>query len=85
MLEEEEKNASLNDKKKLMWVHKCFRNRKSEGEYWTLYKELVGNEMKFYQYFRMSKHQFNYLLQKIEKVLRNKTTNFRKQYHLWRN
>jgi len=59
MLEEEEKNASLNDKKKLMWVHKCFRNRKSEGEYWTLYKELVGNEMKFYQYFRMTKHQLS--------------------------
>jgi hypothetical protein len=38
MLDEEEKNASLSDKKKRMWVHKCFRSRKSEGEYWTLYK-----------------------------------------------
>jgi hypothetical protein len=35
-------------KKKRMWVHKCFRNRKSEGEYWTLYKELADDEMKFY-------------------------------------
>jgi IS1 family transposase len=43
-----------------------FPSRKSEGEYWTVYKELA-DEMKFYQYFRMSKHQFNYLLQKIEK------------------
>jgi hypothetical protein len=25
MLDEEEKNASLSDKKKLMWVHSCFR------------------------------------------------------------
>jgi hypothetical protein len=33
MLDEEEKNASLGDKKKRMWVHKCFRSRKSEGEY----------------------------------------------------
>jgi hypothetical protein len=33
MLDEEEKNASLSDKKKLIWVHECFRNRKSEGEY----------------------------------------------------
>ena len=33
MLEEEENNASLNDKKKLMWVHKCFRSRESEGSY----------------------------------------------------
>jgi len=60
-----------------MWVHKCFRNRKLEGEYWTLYKELADDEMTFYQYFRMSKHQFNYLLQKIEKDLKKKSTTFR--------
>jgi len=77
MLDEEEKNASLSDKKKLMWVHKCFRSRKSQGEYWTLYKELTDDELKFYQYFRMSKHQFNYLLQKIEKDLKKKNTTFR--------
>jgi hypothetical protein len=34
MLDEEEKNTSVSDKKKRMWVHKCFRNRKSEDEYW---------------------------------------------------
>ena len=33
MLDEEEKNAALSDKKKRMWVHKCFRSRKSEGSY----------------------------------------------------
>jgi hypothetical protein len=32
MVDEEEKNAALSDKKKRMWVRKCFRNRKSEGE-----------------------------------------------------
>jgi hypothetical protein len=32
MLDEEEKNAALNDEKKRMWSHKCFRNRKSGGE-----------------------------------------------------
>jgi hypothetical protein len=67
MLDKEETHVSQSDKKKLMWVHKCFRSRKSEGEYWTLYKESADNEIKFYQYFRMSKHQFNYLLQTIEK------------------
>jgi hypothetical protein len=77
MLDEEEKNIALSDKKKRMWVHKCFRNRKSEGEYWTLYKELADDEMKYYRYFRMSKHQFNYLLQKIEKDFKKKNTNFR--------
>jgi hypothetical protein len=33
MLGEEEKNAALSDKKKRMWVHKCFRSRKSEGSF----------------------------------------------------
>jgi hypothetical protein len=65
MLGVEEKNASLSDKKKRTWVHKCFRNRKPEGAYWLLYKELAEDEMTFYQYFRMPKHQLNYLLQKI--------------------
>jgi hypothetical protein len=77
MFDEEEKNVSQSDKKKCMWVHKCFRSRKSDGKYWTLYKELAHDEMKFYQYFRMSKHQFNYLLQKIEKDLKKKDTTFR--------
>jgi len=74
MLDEEEKNAALSDKNKRMWVHKCFKRRKSEGEYWNLYRELANDEMKFYQYFRMSKHQFNYMLQKIEKDLKKNTT-----------
>ena len=33
MLDEEEKNAALSDKKEHMWVHKCFRSRKSEGSF----------------------------------------------------
>jgi hypothetical protein len=28
MLDEEEKNVAPSDKKKRMWVHKCFRSRK---------------------------------------------------------
>jgi hypothetical protein len=33
MLEEEDKNAALSDKKKRTCFHKYFRNRKSEGSY----------------------------------------------------
>jgi hypothetical protein len=76
MLDKEEKNAALSDKKKRVWVHGCFRNRKSEGEYWTVYKELAG-EMKFYHYFLMSTHQFSYLLQKNENDFIKKNTTFR--------
>jgi len=72
-----EKNAAPSDKKKRMWVHKCFRSRKSESECWTRYKELADDEIKFYKYFRLSKHQCNYLLQKIEKDLKKKNTTIR--------
>jgi hypothetical protein len=51
MLDEGEKYAAFSDKKNSKWVHKCFRSRKSEGEYWTVYKELADDEMKFYQFF----------------------------------
>jgi len=85
MLDEEDKNAALSDIKKRLWVHNCFRNRKSEGEYWAPYKELADDEIKFYQYFRMSKHQFNYLLQRIEKDLKKRIPPSENQYQLWRN
>jgi hypothetical protein len=45
MLDDEEGNASLSDKKKRVWVHKCFRNRKSEDESWTVYRELTDDEI----------------------------------------
>jgi len=41
MLDVEEKNAGLSDKKKRVWFQKCFRCRKSLGEYLTVYKELT--------------------------------------------
>jgi hypothetical protein len=45
MLDGEEKNAALSDKKKRIWIHKCFRNRKSEGDYWNEYRKLPYDEM----------------------------------------
>jgi hypothetical protein len=74
-LDEGEKNAALSEEEKRVWVHKCFRSSKPEGEYWTVYKELADDEIKFYQYFRMSKHQFSYLLQKMK----NMSTTFREE------
>jgi hypothetical protein len=39
------------------------RKRKIEGEFVTLYRELIDDEMKFYKYFRVSTQQFTILLQ----------------------
>ena len=64
LLHEDENRVKA--KQKRLWVHKCQKKRRSEGEFWTLYKELDDDETKFFfQYFRMSKSLFNYLLHKV--------------------
>jgi hypothetical protein len=75
------RNMLLFDKNKHVWVNKCFRSRKSEGEYWILYKELPDDKIKCYQYFRTSKHQLLYPLQKIERDLKKGILPSKKQYH----
>jgi hypothetical protein len=64
LLEEEESRTreSNSQRKRKKWVHTSLIRRKTEGEFFTLYKELVDAEEKFHQYFRMSKYQFNDLL-----------------------
>lgn len=69
--------SELRPKEKRLWVHKALRKRKEEGEYWTLYKELEDDEVKFFQYFRMSKSKFSCLLEKVEGDLLKKNTSFR--------
>jgi hypothetical protein len=68
MLDEEEKNAALSDKKKRMWFHKCFKSRKSEREYWTLYKDLGDDEMKCYHCFITSKHKYIFFIRRLEQI-----------------
>ena len=50
ILDEEEMECN---KAKRQWVHEMFTKRKEEGEYYTLFKELENDEIRFYKYFRM--------------------------------
>lgn len=59
-------------------VHPAWRKRELEGEFATLYKELIDDESKFYGYFRMSKECFTILLQKVEPDLTRKNSRFQK-------
>jgi hypothetical protein len=80
LLVEEEKSRtreSNSQRKRKNWVHKRLIRRKTEGEFFTLYKELADDEEKFHQYFRMSKYQFNNLLSSIEPLITKKNTAFR--------
>lgn len=72
-LEEEHENEC-----KRKWVHEAWKNRDNEGEFATLFKELMDDGTKFFQYFRMSESTFNLLLSKVAVHLKKKNTHLRK-------
>ncbi|CAI6375964.1 unnamed protein product [Macrosiphum euphorbiae] len=76
LLDEEEKTKN-NTKQKRLWVHDVWKKRKTEGEFATLYKELVDHETKFFEYFRMPQYSFNVLLHKIENDIKKQDTFWR--------
>lgn len=63
-LDEEVLERRIEARKRRWGVHPAWRKRDSEGEFVTLYKELIDDESKFYGYFRMSKECFSVLLEK---------------------
>ncbi|KAK9730252.1 hypothetical protein QE152_g15388 [Popillia japonica] len=75
ILDEEEEERRT---KKRKWVHEAWRKREREGELVTLYKELIADGIKFYQYFRMSECCFNILLSKLSIYLQKRNTHWRK-------
>ena len=56
---------------KRKWVHEAWKKRETEGEFATLYKELIDDETKFFDYFKTSKNCFRILLSKIKTHLKN--------------
>ena len=52
--------------------------RETEGEFVTLYRGLLDDECKFYEYFRMSQNAFCDLLIKVEKYITKEDTFWRK-------
>ncbi|XP_076055409.1 uncharacterized protein LOC143033798 [Oratosquilla oratoria] len=53
------------------------QDRKTEGEFHTLYPRLIDDESKFHSYFRMNKGTFEKILSKIEDDLKKGNTPFR--------
>jgi hypothetical protein len=72
LLDEEERKS-----RKRKWVHESLLQRKEEGEYFTLYEELMEYSVRFHQYFRMSESMYFNLLLLIEEDLMKKNTTFR--------
>jgi len=59
------------------WVNPIFADREKNGEFHTLFKELLKQPPKFFQYTRMSPDTFFYILGAIREDI-EKVSNFRK-------
>ena len=68
----------MEQQRKKPWVHEINTKRPIYGEYHHLMKDLCDDERKFYDYFRMKKDTFNYILKLLGPELEKMTTNFRK-------
>jgi hypothetical protein len=54
------------ERKRRRWaVHPAWHKIESEGEFVTLYKELIDDEVKFYRYCQMNRECFYALLEKV--------------------
>lgn len=73
--EEEEKSRS--QRKRRFWIHKINRKRLELGEFHTLFPDLVEDDCKFFQYFRMTHQKFEELLHVVNTELLRKSTNMR--------
>ena len=58
-------------------VHPMLKERIKEGEYWTLYKELIKDDAKYYGYFRMNRIQFEYIGNKITPLIKKQIPTFK--------
>lgn len=76
MEEDEEERQLLDQRKKHRQIHDMFRNRVQEGAFNILVRRhLIDNDTKFKEYFRLSPHLFNHVLNFVKKDLTLKTCN----------
>lgn len=76
LCEEEERNQE-NAKRKRKWVHEICRKRKRDGEFATLFPDLITHQENFFQYFRITHEKFQELLFLLKTDLTRQNTNFR--------
>lgn len=76
LLEEKEEDERRGNKRKhKMWTHDIFKKRSQFGEYHTLFTGLLNDDVKFFQYFRMSHAKFTTFLDILSPhILRQNTT-----------
>lgn len=76
LFEEEEKRQRK--RRARFWIHPINRSRQVGGEFHTLFKKLLLDEQRFFQYFRMSSGKYNELLDIIHGDIQLQNTRFRR-------
>ena len=59
------------------WVHPIIKVCYVEGAYYTLFDKLVLDDNKFFNFFRMSKETFDYILVNLSDIIKKEDTRFR--------
>jgi hypothetical protein len=75
MLSEEEQKKER--KTGSFWVHSMCKTRMVRGDFHSLYPDLLEDEAKFFEYFRMTYGEFMALLNKLGHSLSRENTSFR--------
>jgi len=71
------------ESKRRRWaVHPAWSKTEIKGEFVTLYKELIDDEVKFCGHFRMNREWFFALLEKVNPLLIKQKRDFKSLYHL---
>ena len=60
-----------------IWVHPLNQERSQKGEFYTLYKDQGNFPERFFENYRMSGQQFDYLLGLMTPLIEGKSCNFR--------
>ena len=64
-------------RRRSVWVDPIFQRRKELGQYHTLVSELRRNDRRFFQEFRMSTQQWDYLLERVTPAIQRQDTFWR--------
>ena len=59
-----------------IWVHPMNVEHSRKGEYFTLYKDQRNFEDRFFENYRMTVQQFDYLLRLVSPLIRRQDTNY---------
>lgn len=63
---------------KRFWVHDINKKRSTYGEFHHLFQDLLQDDVKFYQYFRMSPEKFHELKSIIQDEIKKEDTKMRR-------